>query len=254
MSSVETATPGEPAAERSSSGDAAKIERAYQRMRQDIMAGVYGPNERLVEAPLTRHLAVSRNTLRTVLARLQHEGLIVLQPNRGARVRTFTLDEARDILLVREALEGLVAGLAATRATSEQRERLRTIVADTEQARDADDVRRYSTLNRQFHNSLIEAARSPKAAAFLESLNFPLVKYQFQAALVPGRKAESVAEHREILRAVEAKDAEAAERVARFHIRQVQAVTDRYGASELGMSDQQAFGVDCRGHRSGTAP
>jgi DNA-binding GntR family transcriptional regulator len=74
------------------------------------MAGTYSPNERLVEATLTRRLGVSRNSLRTVLASLQHEGLVVLEPNRGARVRSFSLDEARDILRVREAIEALIAG------------------------------------------------------------------------------------------------------------------------------------------------
>jgi DNA-binding GntR family transcriptional regulator len=182
--------------------EVAKLEQAYQRLKQDIMAGAYGPNERLIEAPLTRSLGVSLNTLRTVLARLKYEGLVILEPNRGGRVRSFSLTEAQELLRVREALEALVAGLAALRATPEQRDRLRAVVAETAQAVEDDDVLRYSALNRQFRERVIEAASSPPAAASLDSLNFPLVKFQFQAAPVPGRKAQTLHEHRALLRAI----------------------------------------------------
>jgi len=212
---------------KTSSREAAKLEQAYQRLKKEIISGVYSPNERLVEAQVTEKLGISRNTLRTVMARLEHEGLVVLEPNRGGRVRSFTLEEAHDILRVREALEGLVASLAATRATAEQRERLHADLAETEDALKADDIVRYTLSNRQFHGDVIEAAGSPMASSLLESLNFPLVKFQFQAVLVPGRKSESLAEHHELLAAIDKGDAERAEQVARKHIQQVRATLER---------------------------
>lgn len=209
--------------------EGAKLEQAYQRLKQDIMTGTYSPNERLVEAPLTRSLGVSRNTLRTVLARLKYEGLVVLEPNRGGRVRAFTLAEAQELLRVREVLEALVAGLAAVRATPEHCTRLRAVVAETARAVADDDVLRYTALNRRFHELVVEAAGSAQAAASLDALHFPLVKFQFQAALVPGRKLQTLEEHRDLLRAIEAGDLEAAERVARLHIQQVRAAAERGG-------------------------
>ena len=209
--------------------DVAKIERVYQQLKRDIMSGVYSPNERLVEAPLTRVLGVSRNTLRTVLARLEHEALVVLEPNRGGRVRAFSPAEAHDMLRVREVLEGLVAELAAERASSEQRDRLKAIVAETQQALEDDDLMRSSALNRLFHDLLIEAAGSPQAASALDSLYFPLVKFQFQVALVPGRKQENLAEHRGLLHAIEAGDTEAAERAGRLHVQRIRAALERLG-------------------------
>jgi DNA-binding GntR family transcriptional regulator len=221
----------ESSRDQSAAPEVAKLERAYQQLKHDIMSGVYSPNERLVEAPLTRALGVSRNTLRTVLARLEHEGLVVLEPNRGGRVRAFSLEEAQDILRVREVLEGLVAGLAAVRATPEQCGRLRAVVAETGQALKDDDVMRYSALNRQFHEQVIEAAGSPQAATSLDALHFPLVKFQFQVSMVPGRKLENVKEHRDMLRAIEARDADRAERAARAHIQQIRATLDRLAPS-----------------------
>jgi DNA-binding GntR family transcriptional regulator len=225
---AEPTAPGVSSADQSAP-EGAKIERAYQRLKQDIMSAAYNPNERLVEAPLTRVLGVSRNTLRTVLARLEQEGLVVLEPNRGGRVRAFSLDEARDMLRVREVLEGLIAAQAAVLATPEQHARLRQLLAETEQAVADDDLLRSSALNRQFHEQLIEAAGSPQAAAGLASLHFPLVKFQFQAALVPGRKQQNLQEHRDLLRAIEARDADAAEQIARLHIQQVRTAVERLG-------------------------
>lgn len=226
---AEPAASGVLSAGQQATRDRAKIERAYQQLKLDIMSGAYSPNERLVEAPLTRALGVSRNTLRTVLARLEHEGLVVLEPNRGGRVRAFSLAEAHDMLRVREVLEGLVAGLAARRATPEQRASLRAVVAESGQAVEEDDVMRYSALNRRFHEQLIEAAGSARAAAALDSLHFPLGKFQFQVALVPGRKQDNLEEHRILLRAIEARDADAAERAGRQHVQQIRATLERLG-------------------------
>jgi DNA-binding GntR family transcriptional regulator len=218
-----------PMAVHSGPREGAKIELAYQRLRKDIMSGAYSQNERLVEAPLTRTLGVSRNTLRTVLARLEHEGLVVLEPNRGGRVRAFSPEEAHDMLRVREVLEGLVARLAAERATPEQLADLERIVAETGQAVSDDDVMRTSALNRLFHERLIAAAGSPQAAAALDSLYFPLVKFHFQVALAPGRKLDNLQEHRELLRAIEAHDADSAERLGRLHIERIRAKLAQLG-------------------------
>ncbi|GAA5003824.1 GntR family transcriptional regulator [Streptomyces hyderabadensis] len=222
-----TATGPDAGAE--STRDSAKIDRACRQLRKDIMEGVYSPNQRLVEAPLTRELGISRNTLRTVMARLEYEGLIVLEPNRGGRVRSFSLEEARDLLRVREVVEALVAGLAAERATEEQRSGLRAVVEEAQAALDADDLMRFTEMNGKFHVDVIEAAGSPKAADVLESLHFPLVKFQFQSVLVPGRKTESLAEHRALMEAIVAGDVEGAERSARQHIQRVRATLDKCG-------------------------
>ena len=95
-----------------------RAEAAYQQLKHDIMEGVYTPRQRLVETDIAATLGVSRATLRTVLIRLQHEGLIDIQPNRGAQVRAFSVAEAVQILQVREVLEGLAAALAAEKATA----------------------------------------------------------------------------------------------------------------------------------------
>lgn len=203
--------------------DVAKLDRAYQRLRQDIISGVYRPDERLVEARLTHALEVSRSTLRTILVRLQQDGLVVLEPNRGARVRALSLDEAHDVLHVREVLEGLTAALAATRASTEQVAGLGAVFAEMERALSGGDLIRYSVLNGAFHARVLEVAGSPQTAILVDSLQFPLVKRQFRPVLTQARKTASLGEHRDLLRAIETRDADGAERAARSHIQHIRA-------------------------------
>ncbi|MFT4085131.1 MAG: GntR family transcriptional regulator [Nocardioides sp.] len=200
----------------------AKMEQAYLQLRRAIEAGEYASNEHLVELPLSRTLGVSRNTLRAVLTRLEQEGFIVLEPNRGARVRAFSLEEAQDALRTREVLEGLVARLAAERITAKQARELTKIVDGADRALEQDDLRTFTTTNRQFHVKLVEIADSPQASSMLDSLHFPMVKFQFQTTMVPGRKTEVSGEHRKLLEAVVSGDADAAERVGRWHVGKIQ--------------------------------
>src|SRR3954451_11400648 len=95
-----------------------RFDHAYQVLRDRIVQGVYLSDQRLTEMELARDLAVSRPTIRMALVRLEREGLVVTQPNRGASVRSISVREALQMLRIREVLDGLAAALAAEAATA----------------------------------------------------------------------------------------------------------------------------------------
>lgn len=198
-----------------------RVEATYQRLKRDIMEGVYTPRQRLVETDIAPALGVSRATLRTVLIRLQHEGLIEIQPNRGAQVRAFSVDEAVRILQVREALEGLAAALAAEKATQAQLTELHSIVTEMENTLAAGDLLGQLPLAGRFHKVIIEAAGNEFVEQFVGMLHAPLLRHQFRIILVPGRKDESLAEHRAILTYLAHHDAAGAEQAMRRHVAQL---------------------------------
>ena len=206
-----------------------QLEYAYQRLRDAIMNGVYMPNQRLIEAEVTLALGVSRTTLRAALIRLHEEGLVEIEVNRGARVRSFSLDEAIQILLVREVLEGLAAVLAVQKATEADVAALRGVVEEMKDALATDDVMRYSALNHRFHKIILEAADHEIVTRFLGSLRYPLIRYQFGSILVPGRRDSSLGEHLAILTALENRDAIEMERVARLHVANVREAVMKHG-------------------------
>ncbi len=195
-----------------------RVEATYQRLKRDIMEGIYTPRQRLIETEIASILQVSRATLRPALIRLQHEGFVEIQPNRGAQVRAFSVEEATRILQVREVLEGLAAGLAAEKATAAQLDKLHAIVVQMEHTLAADDLLGHLPLVGRFHQQIVEVAGNEFIDQFLNMLRAPLIRHQFRVILVPGRKDESLAEHRAILTYLARRDATAAERAMRRHI------------------------------------
>jgi DNA-binding GntR family transcriptional regulator len=195
-----------------------RVEATYQRLKRDIMEGVYTPRQRLIETEIAKDLGVSRATLRAALIRLQHEGFVEIQPNRGAQVRSFSVEEATRILQVREVLEGLAAALAAEKATPAELAELHDIVAEMEHTLAADDLLGHLPLVGRFHQRITEVAGNEFIDQFLGMLRAPLIRHQFRVILVPGRKDESLAEHREILTCLARHDAMRAEQAMRRHI------------------------------------
>jgi DNA-binding GntR family transcriptional regulator len=195
-----------------------RVDAAYQRLKRDIIDGVYTPRQRLVETDIAPSLGVSRATLRAALLRLQHEGFVEIQPNRGAQVRAFSVDEATRILQVREVLEGLAAALVAEKVTAAQLAELHNLVVAMEKTLAADDLLGHLPLVGRFHQRLIEMAGNEFIDQFLGMLRAPLIRHQFRVILAPGRKDESLAEHREILSCLTRHDPAGAERAMRRHI------------------------------------
>jgi DNA-binding GntR family transcriptional regulator len=143
---------------------------------------------------------------------------VEIQPNRGAQVRSFSVDEATRILQVREVLEGLAAGLAAERATAAELAELRDIVTQMEHRLAADDLLGHLPLVGRFHERIIKVAGNEFIDQFLGMLRAPLIRHQFRVILVPGRRDASLAEHRDILTSLARRDATGAERAMRQHI------------------------------------
>jgi DNA-binding GntR family transcriptional regulator len=195
--------------------------RAEDRLREAIVTGRLQPNERLVESDLARSLGVSRTIVRTALARLEQEGLVQHERNRGARVRLVEQREAVEILEARAVLEGLAVRSAAQRATPEDVEELRGITDEMRRRREADDLLGVSEENARLHRRLIEIGGHATASRLIATLNTQIVRFQYRTILLPGRGERSLSEHVAIIDAVAAGDPEAAEAAMRTHLSQV---------------------------------
>ena len=194
---------------------------AADAIREAIISGDFGPNQRLVEADLSQQFDTSRAAVRNALVQLATEGLVERIQNRGARVRAVSLDEAIEITEVRMVLEGLCAAKAAEHATEADRERLREIGSLMQEAVATGDVLGYSDLNRQLHARILSVSGQTTACAVLERLHGQNVRHQFKLAMHPGRPNISLPQHLAVIEAVCSADAEAAEAAMRTHLRSV---------------------------------
>lgn len=205
---------------------------AYRALHDAIVCGRLQPNERLVEADLGEALGVGRAAIRTALVRLEQEGLVERERNRGARVRLISLPRAIEILQAREVLEGLTASRAAERVTAKDAAALRTDLAAQRKQLDRGDLLAASDANAAFHRRIVAIARHETAERLISSLHAQMVRFQYRTILSPGRSESSFAEHLAIADAIAAGDARAAERTMRRHIANVTAALRDSAADE----------------------
>ncbi|GHF71347.1 DNA-binding GntR family transcriptional regulator [Amycolatopsis bartoniae] len=199
-------------------GTATRQGQVYDELRTLLLSGGFEPNTRLTEADLTGRFAVSRGTIRSVLVRLAQEGYVTAEVNRGVRTRSFTVEEAADILEAREVLESALAGKAAERATEEEIAELRGTLEDMEQAQLSGDQAAYSKGNRRFHQQVKEAAHATTLARAYDTLLYPLVMRQYRNLSAQHPRAGSLQEHQAIFLAIVTRNPDAAVAAMRHHV------------------------------------
>ncbi len=190
-------------------------------IRDGIVNGDYAPSQRLVEADLVEAYGASRAVIRSALVELAADGLVDRLPNRGARVRAVTLDEAIEIVEVRMGLEGLCASKAASSITDAQIEDLRKLRADILAAVERGELMEYSRLNRVLDQRIEQISGHATATAILHRLRAQAVRHQFRLSHEPGRAVVSAPEHVAIIDAIIAREPDRAEAAVRAHLRSV---------------------------------
>ncbi|MFC9335748.1 GntR family transcriptional regulator [Arthrobacter sp. NPDC057009] len=200
---------------------AAATELVVDGVRRAILGGEMSPGQRLVEAELMEMFGVTRGSVRSAIDDLTGDGLVEKIPNRGARVRRVSLDEAIAILECRGVLEGLIAARAAERVTAEQAERLNRIGTQMQEAVAGAELRTYARLNSQLHELVAEIGAQEIATALILKLRSQIVRHQFQLSQRPGRPQVSLGQHLAIIEAVTSKDPQMAEQAARRHVQSV---------------------------------
>ncbi|NMO91730.1 GntR family transcriptional regulator [Actinomycetospora sp. TBRC 11914] len=194
---------------------------AESRLRAGIARGDLPPGYRLIESALVESYGTTRSSIRLAIETLITEGLVERVPNRSARVRVVSRQEAVAIAECRMVLESLLARRAAERITDEEITVLRTQVGQMARALAEGDLAGYSTLIATLHATIRAAARQPTATELVDRLAAQIVRHQFQLSLRPGRAPRSFAELGEVVEAVTARDPDRADAAARRHFRAV---------------------------------
>jgi DNA-binding GntR family transcriptional regulator len=220
---------------------------ALAALRQAILSGDLAPGQRLVEEELAATLGVTRQSLRAALLDLTAEGLVERIPNRGARVRVVSTDEAVAITECRMALEALCAVKAAQRITDDEAVRLRDLGAELERAVAGGDPLKYSELNRELHRRVGVISGQAVALGLLERLHAQIVRHQFQLAQRPGRPDRSLPEHLAIIDAVAGRRPADADQAVRRHLSSVIEALRAASAAGTDAAGTDAAGTDAAG-------
>jgi DNA-binding GntR family transcriptional regulator len=190
---------------------------ATDSLRSAILRGQYQPGERLVEDRLSIEMGVSRVPIREALRQLATEGLVTVQPRRGASVAEVSPAVAADLVEVRATLEGLNARLAARNRSTEILAELHDILREGNLAAESQSVTELVRLNGSFHDKLAEAGRNSILWDIMRTLR---ERTSLVFALTTQRRAsEDWKEHSRILAAVIKGNEEQAANLAAEHVR-----------------------------------
>jgi DNA-binding GntR family transcriptional regulator len=193
-------------------------EQVADRLREEILSDRLAPGADLGEVMLAQSLGVSRGPLREALGQLAAEGLVTIVPRRGAVVRTLTEREFLDAYEVREALESLAIKLAVPRMTESDRAELHGMCAQMERAAEAGATERFFEINREFHLLLVHLSGNEKLKEIYVQLIAQMGRLLNKSLELRGGLHKSATEHRAIIAAVDAGDAELAARLLEDHI------------------------------------
>ncbi|HLH94688.1 MAG TPA: GntR family transcriptional regulator [Xanthobacteraceae bacterium] len=193
-------------------------EAVYRTLRHGIVHGVLAPGERLRSDALAGELKVSRTPVREALRKLEAEGLVT---HSGSRliVHAPSEQDLTELFYVREALEGMAARLAAENAMPSEIAEMGELLDDMEALMQRGDLEAVRSLTAEFHLSICRAAHNHRLLQLLATLLDTARKIQTSTLFGEGRAAEALREHRDLLTAIAARNAERAEGVARAHRR-----------------------------------
>jgi DNA-binding GntR family transcriptional regulator len=191
----------------------------YDLIRRAITRGRFVPGQRLSERELAVQYGVSRTPIREAFRHLIQEGLVVYEPHRGYHIVHLSEDLARQILAVREPLEGLAARLAVRRDPQGTAKAMRETISRARRAYEEGQLSELISANQGFHEIMVERSGNILLTAMYRTLQGYLGLMMNISLSWPRRPPETIQEHVQIIRAIQSGKADAAEKAVRRHIR-----------------------------------
>lgn len=200
--------------------DSVLKDRIYASVRDAIVSlDIYADREeyRLDERQLSEELGVSRTPVREALCRLENEGFVRMVPRRGAFVARKSKREVIEMITVWAALESMAARLITTQASDEEIATLRRLFATFDGATVEAKIDEYSEANVTFHQTLLRLSHCQLIMRMTENLFLHMRSIRRRTIGEDHRASRSIIDHMHIIEALEARDTERAERLARQH-------------------------------------
>ena len=193
-------------------------EMVYEELKTQILTGKIIPGTRLMEIELAENMGVSRTPIREAIRKLEKEGLVIIEPRKGAYASQISTEDMVAILEVRQNMEGLAAHFAAARINSDELENLRDVFEKYNQAvKDGStkDMIKYDT---RFHRIIVEASHNKILVQMIEQLQELVLRFRYVYYDDFKRAEKMPKEHGEILEAITKGDGDAARVAADVHI------------------------------------
>ena len=195
-------------------------DRIYGSLKQAITSmNVYAEDAelRLDERQLSEKLSISRTPIREALARLEQEGLVRIVPRKGVFIVRKTKDEILEMITVWAALESMAARLVTLRASDEEIATLRRLFSEFDGGEVTAHIDEYSERNIDFHSQIMKSGKCALLEELANNLFMHMRSIRARTISEDDRARRSIIDHMQIIEAIEARDADLAERLVREH-------------------------------------
>ena len=204
----------------------------YEELKMQILKGSIIPGTRMMEVELAEEMGVSRTPIREAIRKLEKEGLVTIEPRRGAYASMISTEDMVEILEVRQDLEGLAAYFAADRMTDEKMEELREVSNSYNEAVKSgkmEDMIKYDT---RFHHIIVESCRNKILVQMIEQLQELVLRFRY-IYYDNFRRAENMPdEHEAIVAAISEGNADKARAAADIHIDRLKELVMKEGVQQ----------------------
>lgn len=189
-----------------------------ERLSEMIIEGEIQAGSRLNERELCERLGVSRTPLREAFRLLASEGLIDIEPNKGAKIPILSETDIRENFAVLSALEALSGKLACLHATNAQISKIQALTDRMEECYQKNDLSRYYRLNRKIHEQLLAASQNSLLEQVYTRLNRRIQNLRFQSNLDRKKWQNAMEEHLAMMDALTQRNAEQLAKLMQTHM------------------------------------
>ena len=192
--------------------------RVFEKLREDILSGVYKDCDELREITIGEEMGVSRTPVREALRQLELEGLVLMIPRKGAEVAKISEKSLRDVLEVRRSLEELAIELACQRMTDEEIDQLEQRQNAFKNAIHKGNAMNIAETDEAFHDVIYLGTGNDKLVQILNNLREQMYRYRLEYIKDEDKRQILVVEHEHILAAIKTRNIAEAKNAAREHI------------------------------------
>lgn len=190
----------------------------YEELKMQILTGKITPGTRMMEVELAESMGVSRTPIREAIKKLEQEGLVTIEPRKGAYASQISVKDMVDILEVRQDMEGLAAQMAAYRMTPKQMKELESISIAYNKAVEESNMADMIKYDTEFHNLIVESCDNSILTMMINQLQELVLRFRYIYYDNYKRAEKMPGEHRSIMDAIREGRANEARAAADAHI------------------------------------
>lgn len=193
----------------------------YEELKLQILTGKIAPGARMMEVELAESMGVSRTPVREAIRKLEKEGLVTIEPRRGAYASRISVKDMVDILEVRQDMEGLAAYLASYRMNPNQMKKLEEISDEYDKAVKDGNMADMIKYDSAFHNLIVESCNNSILMMMINQLQELVLRFRYIYYDNFKRAEKMPEEHRIIMDAIREGRANEARGAADAHIERI---------------------------------